>query len=105
MFESIQNHFSIDYMFCNTLIIYIVLKILTKFKDNPFVIRAENKMFGKDLTNTFKQVITFIISIGLGYIYHKFFDESPRIILNSALASIVAYDYFIKYILKKLSIQ
>lgn len=91
--NSMTSIFNIEYTFFNIVSIYVINKLIC----NVFKI--------VELNRGIKQVITVILSILNGIIFHFIFNEDAENILCSAMLSIIAYDYIIRIILKKLKIK
>ena len=91
--NSMTSIFNTEYTFFNIVSIYVINKLIC----NVFKI--------VELNRGIKQVIRVILSILNGIIFHFIFNEDAKNILCSAMLSIVAYDYIIRIILKKLKIK
>ncbi len=66
-----------------------------------FIITA----FAASLKTWLKQLITLLIGIIVSVVYYFLFDTDLKILITSFSVSIVLYDFVIKHILRKLSID
>lgn len=93
IFSNFTEMFNIKLVFINIMVVYLIIKTIVFFSPN------------EDIKRGTKQFVTGIVSLILGAIYYFCAKESLETVVCSTLLAITAYDYLIKFILKKLKIQ
>lgn len=92
IFNIILNNFNFGLIICINAFTYGIIKIIDIFKTE-----SVNKFI--------KVLITIISCLLLGFIYYKYGNIEPIVILNSCISAPLIWDWVLKPILRKIKID
>lgn len=85
--------FDFAFVICVNIIAYFAIKVIDKLNGEKPVLVWQ------------KRIVTLVCALFLGIIYYSMKLGDVRIVLNSVILSLVAFDVIIKPIIKKLGID